>query len=520
MAPSGGSTSDRAREFAVQLQEALRESGDSNSPAWRSVIEGALSLSFMEGDIVALCDVVQAIVSILDAQGRLRDAISEVSHALSLAGDNRNALAMLHSMRATLLAACGDADAALRATSAAEAALAGADIAFARAKCTANCAVVRWMLLDADADGIGEVSLEPSTDARMSDLLILMSYFIPYRFALGDRSGAHPWLRTFRLQAEAAHHAYRLADSQVIDVANTAVLDPTDIPDIGPLPRWSWLARFRLSAVRFRGALLRRSAPDAATELQMLLRVRRHAADAHVDDVNGFEALYEAVFEPNGTGSHEIEPPRSVHLLNLAAVLAAGEAVALNGSQALGAVWYEWFQSHVGSHVATCLEWPVSRARIQALLALRAGNERAAKRGLEQAVAWAEAANYPVELAVARVQLAEFLRHRSAGPQHIWRDLHLAGSGTLLSSNLDVAPFAYAVAQVQPLARRGLASQLTPREAEVLSLLADGLTYRAVGVALGVKWTTVQTLAHRCYEKLEASGREAATAKARELGIL
>jgi DNA-binding CsgD family transcriptional regulator len=521
VAPGDGSASDGARELALQLQQALRESGEGGSEAWRSAVERALAVAYAEGDIVALCDVVQAIVSILDSQGRLRDAISEVSHALSLAGGDRNALAMLHSMRATLLAGCGEADAARQAIHDAETDSAGADLAFARAKCAANCSVARWMMLDAEADGLGQVSLAPPTDARTSDLLLLTSYFIPFRFALGDHAAAHPSIRTFRIQSESAHHEYRLADARVFEAAEGAITEPTNIVgEVGDLPRWSWLARWRLSALRFRSALLRRNALDAGSELQGLLRVRRHARDAQLDDVNGFETLYEAAFEPALGATLEIKPPQSVHLLNLAAVLAAGEAVALCGSQSSAVQWHEWFQSSLGGHVKTCLEWPVARARIQALLALRAGNERAAKQGLEQAVAWAEAADYPVELAVARVQLSELLRHRSTGSERVWRELRQKGSETLRNGGLDTAPFAYAVAQVRPLTKGGLASSLTPRETEVLALLAQGLSYQAVGASLGVKWTTVQTLAHRCYEKLEVSGRQAAAAKARQLGIL
>ena len=219
-------------------------------------------------------------------------------------------------------------------------------------------------------------------------------------------------------------------------------------------------------------------------------------------------------------GRDRLRPPASAHLLNLASIFASAEAVALDGSQTAAGTWYRWLEANLPDEVVTSLEWPVSRWRIQALLALRAGDEHGAKRDFERAATWAAAAQYPVELAAAQLQLSELLRHRGAA-ERTWKALREGGSEALRACGLDPAVFAYAVARTAPAAgRRGLTSRLTPRETDVVVRLAEGLTYRQIGDALGVKWTTVQTLAHRCYEKLEVSGRQAAVAKARELGIL
>lgn len=48
-------------------------------------------------------------------------------------------------------------------------------------------------------------------------------------------------------------------------------------------------------------------------------------------------------------------------------------------------------------------------------------------------------------------------------------------------------------------------SPLSPKEAEVLSLLAEGLSYKMVADRLGVSYTTINTHAKRIYEKLHIS---------------
>lgn len=61
---------------------------------------------------------------------------------------------------------------------------------------------------------------------------------------------------------------------------------------------------------------------------------------------------------------------------------------------------------------------------------------------------------------------------------------------------------------------------LTPREVEVLGLLAAGQANKEIARALGVSPNTVKTHLARLYEKLAASSRTAAVARARELQII
>ena len=509
------------REFAARLQQSLREDGGEGRERWRTAVEDGLTGAYATGDVVALSDVVQAIVSILDAQGKFREGVSEIGHAIALAGEEPNALAMLNSMSGTLLAACGDMGGARRAVTEAEGAALRADMPFAVAKCRLNCTVERLLALDSAVGVAGGFGLEAPGDARSADALFLMSYLIPYQLASGARADARPWLRTFRLQSAAAKHPYRLADTRVFEAAEAAIADPFETLDFGEIPRWHWLANWRAEVLRFRQLVLRRSWAEAEASLTMLFRARRRAGDAQLDSIDGFEMLLMALTERADPVRADVPLPESVHLLNLPSVLAAAEAVALDGTQHAAAVWYRWFASKLPPWIATSMEWPVSRWRIQALLALRSGNERAAKHDFEHAVGWATDAGYPIELAAAQLQLSELLRQRLSGAEHIWRALREKGAGGLRLAGLDAAVFAYAVARTVPSAGKySLRSPLTPRETETLTYLAEGLSYRAMGDQMGIKWTTVQTLAHRCYEKLEASGRQAAVARARELGLL
>jgi DNA-binding CsgD family transcriptional regulator len=82
-------------------------------------------------------------------------------------------------------------------------------------------------------------------------------------------------------------------------------------------------------------------------------------------------------------------------------------------------------------------------------------------------------------------------------------------------------PHAYAIAHSLTLnSRNRLAERLTRREVDVLAHLGEGETYRQAAAALGIAVPTVQTLAHRAYQKLNATGRHEALQEARRLGVL
>jgi len=74
--------------------------------------------------------------------------------------------------------------------------------------------------------------------------------------------------------------------------------------------------------------------------------------------------------------------------------------------------------------------------------------------------------------------------------------------------------------QIQERERSGGRPQLTDREAEVLRLVAEGLSAPDIGKQIHLSTTTVKSHLHSLYEKLGVSDRAAAVAEAMRRGML
>lgn len=61
---------------------------------------------------------------------------------------------------------------------------------------------------------------------------------------------------------------------------------------------------------------------------------------------------------------------------------------------------------------------------------------------------------------------------------------------------------------------------LTPREHEILGLIAEGLSNREIGERLFVSENTVKTHSSRLFEKMQVNRRLQAVQRARELGLI
>jgi two-component system nitrate/nitrite response regulator NarL len=85
-----------------------------------------------------------------------------------------------------------------------------------------------------------------------------------------------------------------------------------------------------------------------------------------------------------------------------------------------------------------------------------------------------------------------------------------------------LAPEAQAglAAEVQERERTAGEPQLTPREREVLHLIAEGLSSPEIGKRIHLSPTTVKSHLHKLYEKLGVSDRAAAVAEAMRRGLL
>jgi DNA-binding CsgD family transcriptional regulator len=77
----------------------------------------------------------------------------------------------------------------------------------------------------------------------------------------------------------------------------------------------------------------------------------------------------------------------------------------------------------------------------------------------------------------------------------------------------EVGPFAVDAAKVKELG-------ITPREHEILGLIAEGLSNREIGERLFVSENTVKTHSSRLFEKLAVSRRTQAVQKGKELGLI
>jgi two-component system, NarL family, nitrate/nitrite response regulator NarL len=74
--------------------------------------------------------------------------------------------------------------------------------------------------------------------------------------------------------------------------------------------------------------------------------------------------------------------------------------------------------------------------------------------------------------------------------------------------------------EIQERERAGGRPELTPRESEVLQLIAAGLSAPQIGKQIHLSTTTVKTHLHTLYEKLGVSDRAAAVAEAMRRGLL
>ncbi len=114
----------------------------------------------------------------------------------------------------------------------------------------------------------------------------------------------------------------------------------------------------------------------------------------------------------------------------------------------------------------------------------------------------------------------------------IFRSLRAGATGYLLKKSIGTE-LANAIEQVQaggapmsmPVARKVVAhfhrsagsaselQQLTPREKEILELLASGCLYKEIGDRLGISFSTVRAHLRNIYEKLHVQSRTEATVK-------
>ena len=509
------------RQYADQAMARLVATAGAAAGDWRETVDRGLAAAYKQGDIAGLTSMVQLVTHLLDGQGRYEDAIGELDHALAFARSSPDAAIVLHGIKACALAAPGRMDEARAALAEGQLLMASVSPA-SRTRYLVFRKAVSWQALDAE-DAIGTESLLADCTALQlqRDRSFLLSWYIPALAATGNRRRAHPWIREIRIEARAANSVWRLSDAAAFEAWDDFLNDPEARSGTASFEQANAMSVWRGEAIRLRDAVLRRDGSSAGSALHNLRDARRRLASADVGLVERFERASRST-SGEIAETEAPAPPDAVNLNNLGTLLAEAESVGMSGTQFAAGTWLDTFTKIVPDTVQSCMEWPLSVSRVRGLLALRAGDLRRARSELQDALAWSVAMGFGTEEALARLQLGELCALADLRvSERTWKLDRSGGASRLSSRGYDPIPHAYAVAHSLTLASRNwLAERLTRREVQVLGLLSEDLSYREVAARLSIAPPTVQTLAHRVYEKLGISGRQRAVAEAKRLGIL
>lgn len=516
-------SSDRTLDVRKYAEEAMNRlvSGQTPEPNWREVVDRGFREARAQSDATGFVMMVQLICQLLEGDGRFEDGLAEVDYALAFAARSPDVTVILAAIKASMQAAIGRPADARRSLQQGEASL-GKASPEARVRYRVFRKVALWQHFeDEPGDPASLLVADCAAHGLDRDRTFLISWYIPWLGSIGDRRTAHPLIRDLRQEAEEAGSVWRLADATAFQVWDDFFGSEQFDAGKGDVDRRNAVAVWRSEGVRLRHALLRDDREGATHALQRMLRARRRVGAADIGAIEQFEAAAamgdESLDEP-GAGP----PPESVSLAGLGAVLAEAEAIAYRGSQRAAGEWSERLQALLPDAAMTSIVWPVARPRVLGLLALRAGDVRRAKSQLEEAVEWTAARGFLVEHALSRLQLGELCASAQvSAPERVWKSHRREGAAALRPRGYTHLPHVYAVAHSLTLSSRNrLAERLTPREVQVLGQLADGRTYDQVAQALNIKRSSVQTLAHRVYQKLGVSGKDPAVQEAKRLGVL
>ena len=518
---SGLAGPSQLQSYASELRRELRY-GSPLSSAWREKYDEAIARARDERDLLSLAALSVTAAIRFDAEGLHNFALDHLRVAESRCRASPEA-SVLVSGTLALAEAIGGAPGPAQEALANAYRHAGTGISEeARADLKAHALAVRTVLLDPTAgEGVAEEVTETDGQGRDWFASMLMSWHIPYLLAMGYRGRAQGWTEQLRVTAAATKHRWRQVDAAVFTYANAlAQRGEAATPDQRLLDESRNVnALWRLRCLALREATLRAQWVEAREEIARLKELTSVVSRGFVDGSWLFSAFIAAMRGDEDEASPPV--PDHLSLLNLGAVLAGMEAVAVAGRQSVAVEWLRWVDGHLPKEVETALEWPVSAARVRGLLMARAGDIQGATVALREGVRWAKNAGYVVEQALGEVQLAELLAHGGRmARRSSWDRLRRDGTAVLEGLGLEPILPAYLVTRLLALSRSEDHTPLTPREVEVLSALAKGSTYKEAGLALDISWRTVRVHVTHVYEKLDVSRKIEAVRVGRELGII
>ncbi len=517
--PSAERSLDVTRYANEAMQRLVSTTGSEQN--WRQVVERGLDAAHEQSDVAGLVSMVQLVAQLLEGDGRFEDGLEEIEHALAFARGSADAAVILCGIKASMFSAMGRFAEAHEALARGESSRAESSDD-ARVRLAVFRKITLWQeFIDDSQHDTSELLANCREQGMERERTFLLSWYVPWLAALGQRRKAHPYIREMRLEAARSVSFWRQSDAAAFELWDHFFGDPRFNPEADGLDRRNAMSIWRGESVRLRHAVLAQDVPEIDDCLLRLTKARRRLASAQVGPVEGFAAgasiARSSLVEPPSA-----DPPKVIPLAALGAVIAEAESVAHRGSQHAAAAWLDQLTSLIPPAVRSTMVWPVSVPRVLGLLAVRAGDSRRALQLLRSSLEWTENEGFGIEHALTRLQLGELCASADVKvPERTWRAYRREGAAALEARGYSPLPHVYAVAHSLTLSGRNrLAERLTPREVQVLALLVEGKSYREVALELSVATPTVQTLAHRVYQKLGVSGRDAAASEAKRLGVL
>jgi DNA-binding CsgD family transcriptional regulator len=498
----------------------LKENPNGLPDFWATVYRNALEAAFRQEDVKSGVGLAIFAAISLESQGRPTVAITHLDDALAIFGADPPSRSRLVARRA-LVEALSSSPRCLHTLVQSRRGIRTLD-AEAALDLDIYTAVIRAIMLQPDCVVRGEriTASAPPPPPGMAAGTKPWIVAAMHAFGMAERSDI--WITSLGAYADVARDVFRRADVAALAYATqsrAAFVEP-DEEALDAAPR-NTIARWRVEMTRLYLNLLRRDREAAAASVAALERLGERMNPIWRAGIPCYEAAREAWFE-DGTESVFPTPPESVSAITLPAGLAGLNASSQAGSQDDAVLWRRWADASLPAHIQSSLGWPVSIDRLMGLSDIRLGRVERARQRFQRAARWAEAGGYTIERAIALLQLAELATLAGLQPtRDRWQVLRRRGRDELSALGLDPDPLAYQVARALALGRTSdFSPKLTPREVEVLSLLARGLTHREVGANLGISWRTAQVHAASAYGKLDASTRIGAITRARELGLL